>query len=106
MKNYFDFMMYLAFEVILIYEDKRSLTLSQLHDYRLKLCEKHMEYHSRFREYDDVEFEERLKSFHRLNTDMISLEERQNFRDFISNYGDLFYYVDGQIHLKSDISFF
>lgn len=70
--------MYLAFETILIYEDKRSLTISQLHDYRLKLCEKHMEYHSQFREYDNVEFEERL-----------------NFRDFISNHGDLFYYADG-----------
>lgn len=63
MKNYFDFIMYLAFRTILIYENKRSLTVEQLHDYRKKLCEKHIEYHSQFSEYDDKEFEENLRFF-------------------------------------------
>lgn len=84
MRNYFDFIMYLAFENLLIYEDKRSLTISQLHDYRLKLCDEHMEYHRQFIEYADVEFERILKNFHQFNINMSFLEERRNLENFIT----------------------
>ncbi len=111
MKNYFDFMIYMAFEAILYYEDKRSLTLSQLHDFRLKLCEKHIERSSKHAKFDQVanvenlqKFEEARRSFHSLNINMTSSEELQNFRDFINDHGDLFYYTDGKIHLKDDVS--
>lgn len=50
MKDYFDFIVCLAFRATLIYENKRSLAIEQLHNYRMKLCEEHIEYHSQFNE--------------------------------------------------------
>lgn len=105
MKNYFDFIMYLAFRTILIYENKRSLTVEQLHDYRKKLCEKHIEYHSQFSEYDDEEFEKNLHFFHSANINMTLAEEGQNLIDFINDNDEYFFYKDGVISLRDEVSY-
>jgi len=104
MKNYFDFIIYLAFRTILTYENKRSLTLEQLHKYRKKLCEKHIEYHSQFTEYDDEQFEENLRFFHSSNMNMTLAEEEQNFIEFINNNDEYFFYKDGLISLRGNIT--
>ena len=105
MKNYFDFIMYLAFRTILIYENKRSLTVEQLHNYRKKICEKHIEYHNQFTEYDDEQFEENLRFFHSSNANMTLSEESQNLIDFINDNDDYFFYKDGIITLKDGITY-
>ncbi len=105
MKNYFDFIMYLAFRTILIYENKRSLTIEQLHNYRKKLCEKHMEYHSQFSEYDDEEFEENLHFFHSSNMNMTLAEEGQNLINFINDNDEYFFYKDGVISLRDGVTY-
>ena len=104
MKNYFDFIMYLAFETLLIYENKRSLTVEQLHNYRAKLVESHIKYYSQFTVFDDEQFEENLHFFHDSNTDMTNEEEGQCFLDFINDNDDLFSYKNGVISLKEGIS--
>lgn len=105
MKNYFDFIMYLAFRTVLIYENKRSLTIEQLHNYRIKLCEKHSEYHSQFIDYDDEEFEENLCFFHLSNMNMTMAQENQYFLEFISNNNELFFYKDGIINLRDGVTY-
>lgn len=105
MKTYFDFIMYLAFRTILIYEDKRSLTVEQLHNYRKKLCEKHIEYHSQFSEYDDEEFEENLRFFHSSNMNMTLAEEGQNIINFINDNDEYFFYKDGVITLRDGVTY-
>lgn len=105
MKNYFDFIMYLAFRTILIYEDKRSLTVEQLHNYRKELCKKHIEYHSQFSEYDDEKFEENLRFFHSSNMNMTLSEEGQNLINFINDNDESFFYKDGVISLKDGVTY-
>lgn len=95
--------MYLAFRVILSYENKRSLTIEQLHNYRLKLCEKHFEYFSQYTEYDDKNFEKKLHYFHLVNMNMTREEEEQNFINFINDNDKFFSYKDGVIYLKDEI---
>ena len=105
MKTYFDFIMYLAFETLLSFENKRSITIEKLHNYRIALCKKHLEYHSQFIEYDDEDFERALHSFHELNLNMKEEEEKQNFIDFINNNNEFFFYQNGTINLKENITF-
>lgn len=104
MKDYFDFIIYLAFEALLNYEGKRSITLEQLHDYRLKVCQKHMESHQKYTEYDDKEFEEKLKYFHKLHLEMNASEELQMFQRFLKDNANLFSFVNGAIVLRDDIN--
>ena len=40
MNNYFEFIMYLAFQTILNYEDKRELTIEEIHNYRITIWKK------------------------------------------------------------------
>lgn len=103
--NYFDFIIYLAFETILLYENKRSLTLEQLHNYREKLCKKHMKQHEQYTEYDDLDFEDRLRKFHKLNKSMTIDEEQKEFEKFIDDNSELFSYENGAISLKEKVSF-
>ena len=105
MKNYFDFIMYLAFRTILIYENKRSLTFKQLHDFRKKLCEKNIEYNSQFSEFDDEDLEKKLRFFHSSNINMTIAEEQENFINFVNDNKEYFYYKDGVITLKDDVTY-
>ena len=105
MKNYFDFIMYLAFRTLLLYENKRSLTIEQLHNYRKKLCEKHIEYHSQFIEYDDEKFEDNLRFFHSSNMNMTLDEEGKNLINFIRDNDEYFFYKDGVITLKEKVTY-
>jgi len=104
MKNYFDFIMYLAFEVILGYENKRSLSIENLHNYRKEIIQKDIEYYESFEGFDDEEFEEKLKAFRKLNLDMTFEEEVRNFEKFITDNSDYFYYKNGIITLKDGIT--
>ena len=104
MKNYFDYVMYLAFEALLRYEDKKSLTVEQLHKYRLKLCEQYIKYHEQFSEYDDSAFEDRLREFHKLNQSMTISDERNNFQNFINDNSEMFNYKNGVISLKDGVT--
>lgn len=105
MKNYFDFIMYLAFRTILIYENKRSLTFKQLHDFRKKLCEKNIEYNSQFSEFDDENLEKKLCFFHSSNINMTMAEEQENFINFVNDNKEYFYYKDGVTTLKDGVTY-
>lgn len=105
MKTYFDFIMYLAFRTILIYENRRSLTLEQLHNYRLELCRLNIQYHSQFTDYDDEDFEENLHFFHSSNMDMTLEEEKEKFIEFIKDNSEYFVYEDGIITLKEEVTY-
>lgn len=104
MKNYFEFIIYLAFENVLMLENKRNLTIEQLHNYRMKLCEKHIQYYSKYDEYASTEFEERLKSFHKKNLNMTFIEESYNFAKFIKENAHYFTFHDNTISLKDHIT--
>lgn len=104
MNNYFDYIIYSAFQTLLEYENKRELSITQLHNYREKLCQTHIEYHSQYEEYDDEEFEERLKYFHKANLEMDMSQESDEFIKFIKDNNDLFSYRDGFIYLKDNVT--
>lgn len=105
LKNYYDFIIYLAFRTLLEYEGKRSLSVKQLSDYRKKIVEKHINYHSRYDEYDDLDFERNLRGFHSLNNNMTQGEENKIISEFLEDNSDLFSYKDGVISLKNGISY-
>ena len=105
LKNYYDFIIYLAFRTLLEYEGKRSLSVKQLSDYRKKIVEKHINYHSRYDEYDDLDFERNLRGFHSLNNYMTQGEENKIISEFLEENSDLFSYKDGVISLKNGISY-
>ena len=104
MKNYFDFIMFLAFEVLLEYENKRGISINKLHNYRIEIIKKNLDYYSRFDGFDDEEFEEKLKAFHKLNMDMTEEEEIRNFEKFIVDNSDYFDYKNGIITLKTGVT--
>lgn len=104
MKNYFDFIMYLAFEVVLGYGNKRNISINKLHNYRKEIIKKDIDYYSRFDGFNDEEFEEKLKTFHKLNMDMTEKEEIRNFEKFIVDNSDYFDYKNGIITLKAGIT--
>ena len=103
MESYFDFIIFLAFERYYDYEDKRSLTFEELHNYRLALIQEHIDYHSRFKEYDDEYFPELLKEFHNYGLNISLEEERQNFEKFLINYDEYFTYDNERIYIKEDV---
>ena len=102
MDNYFDFIMYLAFEVALRYENRRALTIEQLDDYRLRLCDKCAKVH--FVEYGDKKFEKRLKKFFEINVTMSEIEKNNNLLMFLNVNNDMFCYKDGIVILKDNVS--
>lgn len=104
MKDYFDYIIYLAFQSLLEYEDKREITIEQLHNYRVEICRYHQKAHERYTEYDDKDFEAKLKYFHKRNRDMSAEEEQKKFTLFIQNNSAFFTYENGVIRLKQDIS--
>lgn len=105
MKNYFDFIMFLALETVLIYENKRSITLEQLHKYRIRLCEKNRDYHSQFTEYSSEEFEQDINFFHSSNLNMSKEEEMECFRRFLDDNSIYFFYKNGSIYVRDGVTF-
>lgn len=105
MKDYFDFIVYLAFRAILMYENKRSLTIEQLHNYRIMICEKHIKYHSKYTSYDDLDFKENLDYFHSTNKNMTLKEEMLNLVEFLKVNDEYFSYKDGVISLKNEVNY-
>ena len=104
MKNYFDFIMYLAFRTALAYENKRSITVEQLHSFRLKVCEKDIKHYSQFSGYDDKEFEKKLHYFHSSNIDMTEEEESEQLLQFIKENKKYFDYKDGVVSLNEGVT--
>lgn len=104
MRHYYDFIVFLAFRALLNYEDKRSLSFEDIHKYRKKILEKHIAYHSQFSEYDDVDFENNLHEFHDVNNDMSLEGEKELFYNFIKENSNMFFFKDGRLNLKENIS--
>ena len=104
MRHYYDFIVFLAFRALLNYEDKRSLSFEDIHKYRKKILEKHITYHSQFSEYDDEDFERHLHEFHDVNNDMSLEEEKELFYNFIKENSNMFFFKDGRLNLKENIS--
>jgi len=102
MEGYFDFIIYLAFEAGLNYENKREINLEQLGNYRLKLLEMYEKYH--LIEYEDEEFIEKLNSFYDVNNEMTLIDEYQNYMLFLSNNMDIFGYRNGSLYLRDGIT--
>lgn len=105
MNNYFDFIIYSAFKTAVSYENKRSLTLEELHNYRIKLLEQDIAYYSQYDEFDDKDFEECLRYFHSSNMSMTLEEEKNNFLKFIKDNSEFFVYNNGVITLKEGITY-
>lgn len=87
------------------YENKRGLSFETLQKYRKMIVKKHMDYHSQFSEYDDEDFENSLHEFHNYNTNISLDEERKLFNKFIKDNEDMFFYKDGMLYLKENISY-
>ena len=83
MPDYFDFIIYLAFEVSTTYQDIRSLSIQQLHDYRVRLLQKHISYHENFDHNDDLQFAEKLERFHKKGLAITPTEELEYLFKFI-----------------------
>ena len=103
MENYFDFIIFLAFERNYDYEDKKSLTYEELHNYRLALIKENIDYFNQFTEYDDEYLPELLKNFHNLELNMSLEEERKCMQIFLNNYKEYFTFDKERIYLKEDV---
>ena len=88
MPDYFDFIIYLAFEVSTTYQDIRSLSIQQLHDYRVRLLQKHISYHENFDHNDDLQFAEKLEYLFK----------------FIADHGNTFSYKNVIVYLKDEVT--
>ena len=104
MEKYFDFIMFLAFEVSLNYENKRSLTIRELHNYRLKLCEIIANFYSD-RIIEDSKFSKYLKNFIIINKNMKNKEERKYLKKFLENNDNLFSFDRNIITLNEEITY-
>lgn len=104
MPDYFDFIIYLAFEVSTTYQDIRSLSIQQLHDYRVRLLQKHISYHENFDHNDDLQFAEKLERFHKNGLAITPTEELEYLFKFIADHGDTFSYKNGIVSLKDEVT--
>ena len=104
MEKYFDFIIYLAFEVLLNYENKRSLTIEELHNYRLKLCEIIADFYSD-KIIEDKELVKYLKYFIIINKNMSNKYEKKYLKKFIENNDELFSFDKNIITLNEEISY-
>lgn len=104
MEKYFDFIMYLAFEVLLNYENKRSLTIEELHNYRLKLCEIIADFYSD-KIIEDKELVKYLKYFIIINKNMSNKYEKKYLKKFLENNDKLFSFDKNIITLNEEISY-
>ncbi len=103
MENYFDFIIFLAFERYYDYEDKRSLTFEELHNYRVALTQEHVRYHNLFSGYDDEYLPGLLKEFHNFGLNLSLEVESKYFTNFLINYKEYFTYDKTKIYLKEDV---
>lgn len=102
MNNYFEFIMYLAFQTILNYEGKQELTIEELHNYRITLWKKETD--GKLSVSNQTSYQQRLAELLKLNLDMNNLEEQNMFAAFIQNNSDVFTYSKGIISIKPEIS--
>lgn len=101
--SYFDYIIYLAFDTILSYEDKRTLTIEQLHNYRVKFCELCQDKSDWFEQFGE-EVQSRFNDFLRINMNMPKQEENDKFAHFLKEQKNIFSYQFGIISLDENIS--
>ena len=70
MSNYLEFIIYLAFQATLIYENRRSINIEEIHNYRLAIVRNHLKYHNAFELIDSEELKNKFKSFYNENFNM------------------------------------
>lgn len=106
MKDYFDYILLCAFQVAVQYENKRELTLEQLHNYRIEICEENKNYYEdNFDGFEEQKYEKRLNSFYNTNVNMTPSVESDKICLFIDRYKDFFVYNNGIIYLNENISY-
>ena len=106
MEDYFNYILLCAFQVAVQHENKRELTLKQLHNYRIEICEQNRKYYSdNFDGFEDEEYEKRLNSFYNFNVNMTSIEEADKISLFIDKYSNFFVYNNGIVSLNDNISY-
>ena len=104
MPDYFDFIIYLAFETGITYEEVRKLSIQQLHEYRMRLIDKHIDYHKKFNNYSNPVFGKRLEYFHARNLAMTPTEELETLFKFVSDNSRFFGYQNGVVFVKNGVS--
>lgn len=103
--NYFDYIMFSAFETLLIYDDKKFLGLDKLLDYfdymleYVKCSDKNEESIT-----CDMNFYNSRKEFIDMYKNMSIEDKRKNINKFLSNNKELFYLENSEIYIKSDIT--
>lgn len=102
MNNYFGFIMYLAFQTILNYEDKPKLTIEELHNYRITIWKKETD--GKLSVHNQTTYQQRLAELLKLNLNMSNIEEQNMFTIFLKNNSDIFTYSKGIISIKQGIS--
>ena len=104
MNNYFDFIMYLAFQATILYDNRRSISIEELKNYVVALTKEHMKFHKHYSLYNNEEFETKLKSFY-INIINMTDEEEINLLKEITNNSDLFTYENGVVKLTDKITY-
>ena len=104
MKDYIEFIVFQAFETLLNYEDKRTLTIEQINNYRIELIKQDVEYHSQFDEYEDQDFEKKVKAFQQINMNMSETEAQKRILSIIQGHSDLFTVQGDVITLNKNIT--
>ena len=102
MNNYFEFIIYLAFQTILNYEDKKELTIEELHNYRINIWKKETD--GKLLVPNQTTYQQRLEELLKLNLNMSDLEEQNMFATFLQDNKDIFTYSKGIISIKQGIS--
>ena len=101
MDKYFEFIMYLAFKNILTYEDKRELSIEELHNYRITIWKKETD--GKLLVSNQTTYQQKLSELLKLNLNMSDLEEQKMFTTFLKNNHDIFTYSKGIISIRSEI---
>ncbi len=104
MGNYFDFIIYLAFQATILYDNRRIISIEELKKYLVALTKEHMRFHERYSLYKDEEFEIKLKKFYIKSINMTYEEEISLLKDIASS-SDLFTYENGIIKLTDKITY-
>jgi hypothetical protein len=102
-KIFLDFIIYSAFNILLIHSDKEYLSVMDIHNYRLCILKQMMKYFEQFDGFDDEEFESLLKDYINSSFELCIVDEVNLIKEFLVRHKEIFGFNNGVIYLKKDI---
>lgn len=102
-KIFLDFIIYSAFNILLIHSDKEYLSVMDIHNYRLCILKQMMKYFEQFDGFDDEEFESLLKDYINSSFELCIVDEVNLIKEFLVEHKEIFGFDNGVIYLKKDI---